>query len=195
MEEMTKTDSDDFRTDLSYSYKEGNLSSLLIFFAVLVFFLLPYILIMGWDLVWEDINAYVFNVQYSLPALLGSFLFHEMIHGLFLIFPGGVPLRNIKAGFSSMTLTPYIHCKIPVKVRTYRWGTVAPLILIGIAPCIVAFFTGYTWLIFIGLIMCVSSGSDLYTIYKLRKIPGSYFASDHPDKGGCYVYEDPFADN
>ena len=58
---------------------------------------------------------------------------------------------NMKFGVIWKMLTPYCHCKEPLKVGQYILGGVMPAVILGIIPCIIAIIIGHFGLLLFGI--------------------------------------------
>lgn len=85
-------------------------------------------------------------------------------------------------------LTPYCHCKEPLNVRQYIIGAIAPAILLGIVPSIVAIMIGNPGLLLFGMFFTIAAAGDILIINLLRKENSSDLVQDHPSEAGCYIY-------
>ena len=115
-------------------------------------------------------------------------VFHELIHGLtWLLFIKG-RLRSIRFGIMWNHLTPYCHCKEPLKVKHYVIGAVIPAIILGIIPTIIAFLTGSIMLFCLGVNFIVAASGDFLITYMIRNENGDNYVLDHDSLPGCTVY-------
>ena len=183
----------DYKTDYSFSYKESNIFSFLLFVFSFVLFIGLFGLIWGFTHTWTIAEKFIFNVYITVPVLIIGMFLHELLHAITLLIFADIKISNLKAGINLINFTPYIHCKHPVKVSIYRISTIAPALLMGIIPTIIAISIDYVPMLFFGIIFIVTAGSDLFSLWKLRKVNGNYLASDHAERAGCIVIEDPFS--
>ncbi|PIP55093.1 MAG: hypothetical protein COX07_01770 [Bacteroidetes bacterium CG23_combo_of_CG06-09_8_20_14_all_32_9] len=193
---INKLQEDDFspeyKTDYSFSYTKSNMFSLAIFVFSFVIFTGFFGLFWGFLYIWNEAENFVFNAFITVPVLIGGIFLHELLHAVTLLIFTDIKISNLKAGVSWINFTPYIHCKHPVSVSVYRRSTAAPALIMGIIPAIISLFTGYVPLLFFGILFIVTAGSDLFSLWKLRKVKSNYLASDHSERAGCVVYENPF---
>jgi hypothetical protein len=124
----------------------------------------------------------------TLVFVLGT-LTHEFIHGLAWSFFGRMPLRRIQFGFQWKTLTPYAHPREPLTVAAYRWGTIMPLLLLGLLPCGTSLVTGNGDLFAFGFLFTLLAGGDLAVLWLLRNVGADCLVEDHPTNAGCLVHE------
>ena len=184
----------DYKIDYSINYTQTNIFSLGLFFFSSLFFIGIYILFWGVHETWIDAKEYIFNAFITIPVIIVGIFIHESLHALPLLIYSKIPLRDLKAGVNWINFTPYIHCKHPVSVNDYRISTLFPALFMGLIPTIIGVSIGFFPVVFFGIIFIVTSGSDLLSLWKLKKVSGKYLASDHPEKAGCVVYENPFDD-
>lgn len=84
-------------------------------------------------------------------------------------------------------LTPYCHCKEPLKVKHYIAGALMPAIILGIIPSLISILTGNTLLLFTGIFTVVAAG-DFMIVQLLYKEDMNDYVEDHPSEAGCYIY-------
>lgn len=183
----------EYKTDYSFSYTESNTFSVLLFIFSFIFFIGLFGLIWGYSHTWTIAEKFIFNVYITIPVLIVGIFIHELIHAITLLLFADIKISNLKAGVNWINFTPYVHCKHPVKLSAYKLSTFAPALLMGIIPTFTSLVIDSVPLLLFGIIFIVTAGSDLYSLWKLRKVKGNYFASDHPEKAGCVIFENPFS--
>src|SRR4030042_3176844 len=130
------------RRELTMTAGEANLRAMV--------FVIPFILLLGvpfyflWlkGLTLEKMldffrnNLYLGKLSFLwiLIILLGGIVLHELIHGLaFLLFcKNGI--KSIEFGIMWKYLSPYSHCKEPLRVSPYIIGALLPAIVLGFIP-------------------------------------------------------------
>lgn len=159
------------------------------FLVVLITFvcLLSFIRIWDYELLIQSKDSVM---KFFFYILISGVITHELLHGL----SGSIftlnGLKSIKFGFKWKYLTPYCHCKEPLKVKHYRIMAATPLIVLGILPAIYAIIIGDGTVFFWGVLFtCVASG-DIIVLFMLRKFNKEVYVSDHPNKMGFYIKTD-----
>ena len=127
-----------------------------------------------------------------LVAMLVLVVVHELIHGLAWsrFTPNG--MADIEFGFMKEYLTPYCTCKAPLPKTGYIIGSLAPGVLLGVVPTIVAIAIGSVSLLFLGVIMTLSGGGDALIVALLlrhKSTGAEQLIFDHPTQAGCIVFE------
>jgi hypothetical protein len=125
-----------------------------------------------------------------IPVLILGVPLHELIHGITWALAGRMKLGEIRFGFQLRTLTPYAHCRIPVRASVYRIGGATPLLLMGILPYLIGLCFGNGLLAAFGLIFILAAGGDVVILWLIRRVNGTALVEDHPSRAGCYVYEE-----
>ncbi len=164
-------------------FGKANLYSLLLIFPITIVLLIPFIQVWGLETL-ELGKKYL--VIYSIPVLLIGIILHELIHGISWAYFIPEGMKSIKFGVVWKFLTPYCHCKVPLKVKHYKIGVAMPLIILGILPLLIAVIFGSVALAYFGTIFTLAAGGDIITLIMLRKYKNECFVSDHPDKMGFY---------
>ena len=113
---------------------------------------------------------------------------HEFIHGLTWAIFIKERFRAIRFGVMKKYLTPYCHCKVPMKVKHYVIGAIMPAIILGILPLIIAFINGSIFTFLLGLYFTVAASGDFLIVYYLRNENCNDYVKDHESEVGCNVY-------
>lgn len=137
-----------------------------------------------WGFVW-DITLIGFVKVYGI-CFIGIIL-HELIHGIAFIIFGKAKLLEVKFGVLWKSFTPYAHCKIPLKLKAYRIALLAPVIITGFIPLIIALFIDSLALVIVAAFL-ITAGAGDWIMYKLLKpFPANAKIIDHPSEVGCIV--------
>jgi len=123
-----------------------------------------------------------------LGILILGIVLHELIHGITWAKFAKEGFKSIKFGILKEMLTPYCHCKEPLSVRQYIIGAIAPAIIMGIVPSIIALMIGNVRLLIFGMFFIMAAGGDLLIINLIRKEKSTDLVQDHPSEAGCYIY-------
>lgn len=113
---------------------------------------------------------------------------HELIHGIFWAIFAKSGFRSIKFGILKQYLTPYCHCKEPLKVKHYITGAIMPAILLGFLPLILSLVYGSLGWLFFGIFFTAAAGGDFLMIKLLNKEPKNAWVQDHSSEPGYYIY-------
>lgn len=120
--------------------------------------------------------------------LILGIVLHELIHGIIWAKFAKEGFKSIKFGVLWEMLTPYCHCKEALTVRQYIIGAIAPAIILGIIPAIIAIMTGNLGLLIFGMLFTMAAGGDFLIINLIRKESSSDLVQDHPSEAGCFIY-------
>ncbi|MFP4620725.1 MAG: DUF3267 domain-containing protein [Bacteroidales bacterium] len=134
-------------------------------------------------------NAFPDNPFIVIGIVLGGIILHELLHGITWALSCKEGFRAVHFGIWLKVLTPYCHCKQPLKKSHYMAGGLMPGVLLGIFPLIIALFMGNMGFLLVGIFFTFAAGGDFAIIWKLRKENSSSLLLDHPNKLGCYLYE------
>ncbi|MDA3952242.1 MAG: DUF3267 domain-containing protein [Bacteroidales bacterium] len=168
--------------EYTLSIGKVNFYSLLMIIPITVILLIPFILI--WDYETFVIGRKEF-MRFFLYALIFGIIIHELLHGITwaLFTKGG--FKSIKFGING--ITPYCHCKEPLKVKHYVLGGIMPLIIMGIIPSIIGTLLGNGLYLSFGIFFTWTAGGDIISLFMLRKLESEALVSDHPNKMGFYI--------
>jgi len=160
---------------------EVNLIALAMIFPILAIILTPFILIWDYETFEMGMDRFMDNFLFY---ILGGVILHELLHGVTWGYFASKGFRSIKFGMKWKYLTPYCHCKEPLKVKHYKIGGGMPLIVMGIIPSIIGLILGNGEMLTIGIFFTWAAGGDIIALYMLRKLEGNSYISDHPHKMG-----------
>lgn len=117
---------------------------------------------------------------------------HELIHGtVWAIFAKG-HFKAIRFGYIMEYLTPYCCCMEMLPKLPYIIGALAPTVLLGILPCLIAIGNGSWMLFLLGCAMIIGGGGDMTMVLKLlcyRSECREVLYIDHPYKCGTMIFE------
>jgi len=172
----------------------ANIFGVLILIPIAIVFGLPYYIL------WHpkiDIKNFMNNLITQDLALGGFSVFgililgivvHELIHGITWSRFAKNGYKSIKYGVLWKMLTPYCHCKEPLKVKQYIWGAITPAIILGFIPSLLAILTGNSGILIFGIFFTMAAGGDFLIINLIRKENKNDLVQDHPSEAGCYIY-------
>ncbi len=147
-----------------------------------------FVLVNGWGALSSSLALFRQPVTFA-AVLIGGIVTHELLHGAAWAFYGNKPLTAITFGIHWVTLTPYAHCREPLRAEAYRLGALAPALILGICPALLAIFAGMYWFLFPGLIFTAAAAGDFLIVWMLRGVRSSQMVLDHPRRAGCIVYD------
>jgi hypothetical protein len=160
---------------------QANMIVLLMIIPIVAMIIFPFILI--WDYETFETGNDQF-MDYFLLYLPGGIIIHELLHGLTWGYFASNGLKSIKFGVKWKFLTPYCHCKEPLKVKHYKLGGAMPLIVMGIIPSIIGLIIGHGGILSFGMVFTLGAGGDIIALFMLRELDQNIYVSDHPEKLG-----------
>lgn len=193
MEELEKYQKEKLTIDLV----KANIFGVFIFIPIAIVYGLPFY----W--IWKDhfklsqikglitlhLPEFPFSgVIYFLIIFTIGIVLHELIHGITWSFFTRNGFKSIKFGVLMKMLTPYCHCKEPLKVSQYILGAIMPAIVLGFVPAVVAIVIGNIPLLLFGSFFTMAAAGDFMIIHLLRNERKDDLVLDHPSEAGCYVY-------
>jgi len=190
------TDVENFKKErLTINLVWANIFGILILIPIVIVFGLPYYLLWMNDKI--DLKNIIHDIIPESMAFGGLSIFiimivgivvHELIHGLTWSRFAKNGFKSIKFGILWKMLTPYCHCKEPLKVRHFILGAMAPAIVLGFIPSILAILTGNIGMLLFGMFFTMAAGGDFLIINIIRKENMNDLVQDHPSEAGCYIY-------
>ncbi len=172
--------------EISLSIEEAGHLTLKMVMPFFSLFAIPFFMIHGFGSI--EVPSLLLSLVFFI-SLIAGVVIHELIHALFFVIFNPVGIKNITFGFHRKTLSPFCHPKGNFKVWVYRIGALAPLVILGVLPTLVSFYTGCFWMFFWGFIFSVSSGGDIISVWLTRKLKPDVLIKDHESKLGFYIIE------
>lgn len=167
--------------EYTMGFGKVNLISILIMIPLTALIVSPFILI--WDYETLKTGKEILNDDILL-YLIGGIVIHELLHGLTWGYFASSGFKSIKFGVKWKYLTPYCHCKEPLKVKHYKIGGAMPLVIMGIIPSIIGIIIGHGGVLTFGIIFTWAAGGDIIALFMLRRFDNEVYVSDHPSKIG-----------
>jgi len=158
----------------------------LIFLPCIVFCVgLPYYCLKHWAAIVLEWN---FFSHWFLPIIFFGIIIHEGIHGIICGLLAPSKFKAIHFGFSKDMLSPYTHCSEILKGWQYALSLLAPGVILGAIPCLIAMFSTNTGYLFGGLIFIWGAVGDFAILWAIRNKLKNTHIQDHPSMAGCIVY-------
>ncbi len=174
-------------TEQTMSLLRANLIALVLIPPVTLLLAAPFILLWGV----EPLNIIRFlRWEYLVLVVIPGVIVHEVLHGAGWALFTEKGFRSVKFGFKWQFLTPYCHCKEPLKVPKYAFGAGLPLLILGLLPVAAATITGNGGIMLFGLFFTWAAGGDMIALYQLARLDKNLLVSDHPDEMGFFILED-----
>jgi hypothetical protein len=198
------TELDNFEKEMKIiDLGKANIYSVIGIVPVVLIYFLPFYLLWKENLtvahlkaVSSEMSSVFFGMSSTLIVLLIMIIgiaVHELIHGLSWSLFATQGFKSMKFGFMVKTLTPYCHCKEPLKVKHYITGAMMPFVLLGLFPAIIAILTGNILLLLFGTFFTVAAMGDFMIVSLIRNEDSNSLVQDHPTEAGCYIYREKLA--
>lgn len=175
------------RRDLIINMNKATWFTVILLFPLLIIGYGVYWLVHGQTDFFHGTNFLVAFIAFVVLVVL-----HELIHGISWSFFTPNHFKDIQFGVMWDTLSPYCTCLVPLKKSQYLFGTVMPLILLGIFPMIVGIVLANPTVLFLGIIMADAAGGDIMIMHKLltfKSTASELVYMDHPTEAGSVVFE------
>jgi hypothetical protein len=172
----------------------ANIFAIILFIPAIILYGLPYYLIWVKEVGFSDYRESIHSSNtlsasaIFLIALVVGVVVHELIHGVFWAHYAKDGFKSIQFGVMLKMLTPYCHCKAPLKVKHYIIGAIMPAILLGVIPGIIAVCIGNVLLLTLGIFFTVAASGDFLIIKLISKENKDDWVQDHPSEVGCFIY-------
>lgn len=141
---------------------------------------------------WFDFSTgnFVLDIVFLIAVFLLGIVLHELIHGITWALFTKNGFRSIRFGVLWKYLTPYCHCKEPLKVKQYLLGAITPAIFVGFVPAITGLLIASVPVMIYGMLFIVAAIGDFMIIHLLIKEDMNSYVQDHPSEAGCYIYRE-----
>ena len=191
---MTDKIEDYHKVQLTIDLVKANVFAIVLMLPIVLIFGLPYFLIWGIGFNSSDIRSLTKVLSPELMGLVLILVFtlgiilHELIHGIVWSRYTSNGFKSIRFGVLWKMLTPYCHCKEPLKVKEYIMGALMPAIILGFIPGILAIIIGNFGLLIFGIIFTTAASGDFMIINLLKNEDKDDYVQDHPSEAGCFIY-------
>lgn len=175
------------QSDYTLSFIRANLGALLLAVPVCAAYILLYSVVYDWYQLGSDLQSLFNRPLIFLIAFIIGIIIHEGIHAICWAWFDNIAWKHIHFGFQWNTITPYVHCSVPVSITSYRWGTALPGIILGVVPYLFALVMQDGWLLGFGLLFTLAAGGDFLILWLLRNVEDEAMVQDHPELIGCIV--------
>ncbi len=141
----------------------------------------------------KDLNFTSYSLDLTflvIFTMLIGIILHELIHGLTWSIFAKNGFKSMKFGILLKMLTPYCHCKEPLKVKEYIIGALMPSIILGIIPGLLAIILGNVTLLAFGTFFTIVALGDFMIVNLLKKEDKNSYVLDHPSEAGCFIYRE-----
>lgn len=174
---------------LTIDLAKANVAAIKYFAFFALIFGLPYCFIWGFNSkpIFETENL-ILNMAFPFFLFLFGIVIHELVHGIFFAKYAEKGFKSVRFGVLWKMLTPYAHCKEPLKIKQYTVALLAPLIIVGIIPSIAALIAGSASLLFFGIFLSGGAAGDLMIYNLIKKENPEDYVQDHPSEAGCWIY-------
>ncbi|MFZ4260610.1 DUF3267 domain-containing protein [Sphingobacterium sp. HJSM2_6] len=184
---------------LTIDLVKANKWGLIILIPISILYFVPFFII------WSDQfgNAEILNniqqflKQYGILAgfiplivLVLGIVVHELIHGITWAIFAKQGFKSIKYGILKKMLTPYCHCKEPLRLKHYIIGAIMPAVILGFLPAIIALSIGSFSLLLFAAFFTMAAIGDFMIIQLIKNENGQSWVLDHPSEAGCYILEE-----
>jgi len=112
---------------------------------------------------------------------------HEVLHAIFFAPFQKNGFKSTKIGSSQMGY--FCETKDPIKVKHYILGLVAPTIIMGVVPAIIAIATGNIYLLLFGWWMTVGGNGDFMILVNVLKYKKNTWLLVAPSEEEIYYYQ------
>ena len=161
---------------------------------IAIFLLIP-LFIAGYGLyylVHHKIEMTGFNGATFLIVFLLLTVVHELIHGISWSIFTPNHFKDIAFGIMMPYLSPYCTCMAPLTKPRHIFGTVMPLIVLGIVPTVIGIAAGIPMALLMGLLMIDIATGDILIIRKIlayKTSAADVVYMDHPTDAGGVIFE------
>lgn len=174
--------------------EKGNIYSIFGIISIAILYVVPFYLFWKEKFTLRYLKELLIGIELNYNILIIIFIviatiiigiiLHELIHGVTWAIFAKNGFKSIKFGILLKMLTPYCHCKEPLKVKQYVIGAIMPSIILGLLPAILAISLGNVILLAFGTLFTVVAFGDFMIIYLLKSENKDSYVLDHPSEAG-----------
>ena len=186
------------REKLTIDLVKANIYALIGIIPIVILYVVPFYLVWKDQLTLTHVRSIILETEWLksraisfliiISLIIIGIILHELIHGITWSFYTKNGFKSIKFGVLIKMLTPYCHCKEPLKVNQYILGAIMPAIILGVIPALLAILFGSIVLLAFGIFFTIAAMGDFLIIFLLRKENRNTLVLDHPTEPGCFIY-------
>jgi hypothetical protein len=168
----------------------ANIYSVLIFIFAAILLSIVYYLIWNEDDLFGKLKKSFKNLGFFsfLFMLIIGIILHELLHGIVFSIYAKKGYKSVKFGVLWKVLTPYCHCKEPLKVREFIIAALTPTVALGLVPSVISMFIGNIELLLFGILFFAAGAGDLMLVSSILREKESALIYDLPDEIGYDLY-------
>jgi hypothetical protein len=166
----------------------ASIYSVLIFIFGGIFFFVVYYLLWNQDDLFDRFIMFFKNLGFFLFVFMNGIVLHELLHGIVFSIYAKKGYKSVEFGVLWKFLTPYCHCKEPLKIRECIIAALAPTVVLGLVPSIISLFTGNIELLLFGILFFAAGAGDLMLVSSILREKESTLIYDLPDEIGYDLY-------
>jgi hypothetical protein len=168
----------------------ANIYSVLIFIFAAILLSIVYYLIWNEDDLFDKSRKSFKNLGFFsfLFMLIIGIILHELLHGIVFSIYAKKGYKSVKFGVLWKVLTPYCHCKEPLKVREFIIAALTPTVALGLVPSVISMFIVNIELLLFGILFFAAGAGDLMLVSSILREKESALIYDLPDEIGYDLY-------
>ena len=123
-----------------------------------------------------------------LALIIAGIFAHELLHAVFFARYAKNGWKAISFGILKKYLSPYCHCSDPVLLPHYILAALAPTVVLGCVPIILAIALLNSHLLLFGLIFVTAGTGDILLVVPLLREARDCYILDLEDEAGYLIY-------
>jgi hypothetical protein len=128
-----------------------------------------------------------FELLIIMALLIALTGIHELLHAAGFIIFGKASIKEVRFGMAPKQGMLYCACAKPMSARAYAMALIAPVIITGFIPLIIATFLGnFVWVLLFASLVSGGAG-DIIMFGSVIKLPPKQLISDHPEAPAYYL--------
>lgn len=120
-------------------------------------------------------------------AFLIGMILQQFLHKVGWWRWGRIDWDDIEFGVVWRSFAPYASTETEMPASGYRRGVALPLLVLGALPALAGVIMDLPVLTWFALAMLIASGSEMATLWSMRRMDDEQLVRDHPDRTGCIV--------
>ena len=184
------------RNDVTISLLKANIFGVLLTLPFVALFTVPYYFWNGgfgiMKILHESSVKYFIGLAIIFISMIPLAVIHELIHGTCWSLGAVNGRKDMEYGFQKETLTPYCYCRSPLSKPFYIFGSLMPMMTLGVLVGIASIFIGNLIVLCIAILQTMGGAGDILvtSMLILYKTKGKdVVLLDHPNECGLVVFE------
>lgn len=175
-------------TEVVIAPGKANVYAFVLFIVTLLIFGIPFGWLHGFEVLINAWRDFLSNLLLLGGCIIGGMILHEFIHAFIWALHTPGRWKDVSFGVNWKQMAPFVHCSVPLPLKPYFNGVIAPGIILGLIPLSLSLVFGNGFPFCFGTFFTAGAAGDFIAAQKLIQLDKENLVSDHPDHLGFIIH-------